>query len=189
MRPSGASGPAPSPSGPGVDRRAHENARRNQSIRCSVAADASTCDSVPSYPVRPRRRRCKHLRRRGRSVHGPFGQDLLYGPGRQAGYGVIHELGARTDHSSSVVHGPSTRPGTGDPGTTTDGGRAQRSSGQIVRPDEGTPLLPDAHLAGLGQGEVRARAVLGSIGRPFHPAPCTRRDRSSLGVAEHPYEP
>ena len=30
--------------------RTHRNARRNQSVRWSVSADASTCDSVPPYP-------------------------------------------------------------------------------------------------------------------------------------------
>ncbi len=30
--------------------RTHRNARRNQSVRRSVSADASTCDSVPPYP-------------------------------------------------------------------------------------------------------------------------------------------
>ena len=44
--------------------RAHGNARRNQSVRRSVAADASTRDSVPSYHGPSCHRRCKHLRRR-----------------------------------------------------------------------------------------------------------------------------
>ena len=59
--------------------------------------------------------------------HGPFGQDLLYGRAAHAGYGVIHELRHRVDHSSVVVHGPSTPP------ARPSAAEGQRSRGQTVR--------------------------------------------------------
>jgi hypothetical protein len=82
----------------------------------------------PKEPIDPlvRGRRCKHLRL-GPIVsgptssppmqapasplpvrHGPFGQDLMYGRAGHPGYGVIHQLRPSPDHSSGVVHGPST---------------------------------------------------------------------------------
>ncbi len=88
----------------------NRNARRNQSVRRSVAAmqaprlgfvgprsilviaGASTCDAADG-PLRPLQARPTLRARRGR------------------GYGVIHELWPGLGHSGSVVHGPSTEPG------------------------------------------------------------------------------
>ena len=103
---------------------------KEPSVRRSVSADASTCDSVPPYPgPRSRRRRCKHLRRRFRSVMAPSGKTNGTG-GRRVwlwGYPRTSRLEAIPSALSTVR--PRTRP---RPVPATAWG--QRSSGQRTSP-------------------------------------------------------
>jgi hypothetical protein len=126
----------------GSNRGAHGNARRNQSIRWSVAADASTCDSVPSS-LGPNSSPPMQAPASSRPVrHGPFGQDLMYGPVHPPGYGVIHQLQGQDGRSSLVVHGPSTT--SGQPSV-----RSGRGTGPGSGAREG---VVNGHCSRMGRG-------------------------------------
>ncbi len=83
--------------------------------------------------------------------HGPFGQDLQYGPVVVPGYGVIHELGVRSEESALVLHGPSTRPG---PGTRAGSSRSglQGPLGGFEQDRQATPVEDEGGRRSGGGG-------------------------------------
>ena len=92
----------------GASNRAHGNARRNQTVRRPVSAMQAPATRFRRTPVRRRHRRCKHLRRRFRSVMAPSGRPNNRAAGIP-GYGVIHELQALVTNEGRCprsVHGP-----------------------------------------------------------------------------------